>query len=121
MANEISAILTLSVTKSGVIPVNISINRTLSMTGDEAVEGTALVATASSFALPTVSSSIQKIVVYNADATNYIELASDNGNTTKICKVLPQEFCIFQPIGGVTVYARANTAACQIVYAVVET
>lgn len=53
------------------------------------------------------------VAIINTDATNYVEIFSDNGNANLISKLFPGHFCVVH-LASVTLYARANTAAVEI-------
>ena len=54
------------------------------------------------------------LMVKNADATNYVELAIDNAGTNKIAKLTAGRAALFPPIAGVTYYVQAHTANCKV-------
>lgn len=58
------------------------------------------------------------IMIKNLDATNFVEL-SLNDFTQKFAKLRPGEFCIL-PVSSNTIYAKADTAACDVAYVAVE-
>lgn len=55
------------------------------------------------------------IALKNDDPTNYVELARDNAGAEKIGKLRPGEPFIIMPDASLTVYAKANTGACNLV------
>jgi hypothetical protein len=60
-------------------------------------------------------------VFINRDATNYVEIFTSNGGVI-FCKLLAGEGCLIPLGSGVTApYARANTAAIELEYAIIDT
>lgn len=59
------------------------------------------------------------LLVVNRDATNYVQLRSATG-VQAFARLLPGDFCLFRLDNGATLYAIANTAACDIDYAAVD-
>ena len=58
---------------------------------------------------------ITEIHIRNLDATNYIEIGGDSGQTVFKCKIPALGYMKFYPSSGnPTLYAKANTAACNI-------
>lgn len=51
----------------------------------------------------------------NLDATNYVEIGRDvTGTFYPVAKLKPGESAEFRVAAGVTLYAKANTAACDL-------
>jgi len=60
------------------------------------------------------------LFVKNIDPTNYVQLGLDSAVSTQIfTKLKPNEFCLI-PCNTSTLYAKANTAACDVVVAAAE-
>ena len=56
-------------------------------------------------------------VFHNLDATNYVQIV-DIVSSCNIARLYPGEWAIIPLDQGVTLKAKANTASCQLVYAV---
>lgn len=56
-------------------------------------------------------SSLGLVVIKNLDETNFVEVGLTASYTIKL---LPGQACLFPPAG--TLYAKANTAACDVEY-----
>ena len=52
------------------------------------------------------------ILIENLDNTNYVEIALDNSITQIVSKLKPGGMCLISP-ETVTIYGKANTAACN--------
>jgi hypothetical protein len=59
------------------------------------------------------------VLVVNRDPTNYVQLRSGTG-LQAFARLLPGDFCLFRLDNGATLYAIANTAACDIEFAAVD-
>lgn len=59
--------------------------------------------------------------IQNLDPANYVQIALDSGITEVIAKLTPGStpFCLI-PVSTVTIYAKANTAACNCVIVFVD-
>jgi len=53
------------------------------------------------------------LFVKNLDATNYVQLGLDASVTQIFAKLRPNEFCLV-PANQNAIYAKANTAACDV-------
>ena len=111
MANEITASASLAASKNGG-SVNLATNLVASMAGNICAQNTQL-ATTSSALITNLPATAAYLYLRNLDATNYIEIALDSGNTQKIAKLLPGQFMIYPP-STTTVYCKANTASCLL-------
>lgn len=59
--------------------------------------------------------------IKNNDATNYVELGIQTGGVFfAFAKLLPAEWCLTR-LSVITTFARADTAACDLDYAIFET
>ena len=55
------------------------------------------------------------IVLRNADTANYVEIGlDDTGAFVPVTRIRPGLVSVIQPASGVTLYARANTAAIRL-------
>lgn len=57
----------------------------------------------------------------NLDTTNYVTIGPDSGgNLIDFVKLKPGEFCLMRLMTGITIKAKANTAACELLYKIFE-
>jgi hypothetical protein len=54
------------------------------------------------------------LCVVNTDAAHYVQLATDNAGAKIFAKLTPGRAAFFPPDPTVTIYAKANTAACLV-------
>ncbi len=59
------------------------------------------------------------ILVVNRDATNYVTLRPGSG-LTDLIRLEAGDFALFRLDDSATLYALANTAACEIEYAIID-
>lgn len=59
-----------------------------------------------------VSATGMCVFLKNLDETNYVEIFSDSGNTNLISKLTAGKPCVLWP--NAVIYARANTAPCNL-------
>lgn len=118
MANEIQLALSLNVSKNGASAKG-DINLVIDMAGDQFINNIQIVGTSNEALAAGDVSTIGWAYVKNLDATNYIEVFLDSGSTQLISKLLPGEATLFKP-GTTSIYARANTAACNAQVLLVE-
>jgi hypothetical protein len=119
MADEISLSISVSVSKDA-----ISIAKTQSslqdFAGNDYLLGTQAVATTwEAISLGDVTAPPGTVMVKNLDETNYVELALANDGTGIFEKLKPLSVCLFHPTD-TTVFAQANTAACQVEFLIIE-
>ena len=60
------------------------------------------------------------VVIVNDDATNYINVSFENTAAVTPQVVQPGGCIVLAPASGAVIYAKANTAACQITYLAVS-
>ena len=54
------------------------------------------------------------LCVVNTDATNFVQLATDNAGAKLFSKLTAGRMAFFPPDPSVTIYAKADTAACVV-------
>jgi len=59
------------------------------------------------------------LFVKNLDLTNYVQLGLDSGVTQIFAKLRPGEFCLV-PVNQTAIYAKANTAAVDVLVCAAE-
>ena len=112
MANEISLNISFAVAKNGA-SVSGATSANFTMTGDQFISNVQIIGTSSETLVFGDVSTIGFVYVKNLDPTNFVEISVDNGQTEIIAKLLPGEACLFKP-GTTTVYAKADTASCNV-------
>lgn len=119
MANEISVSANFLASKNGV-SVNVAPTKTLDMAGEDMLQGTQEIGTsAEQITFGAITGAPGYVVIKNLDDTNFVEIANDASMAEKYAKLLPGKFILYPPSSG-TVYARADTAACNCLIAAVE-
>jgi len=115
MAGTISVSLTAQYTNGGDSQLVQPSSTTVTVAGAARVFDVVSVGT-SAQALSIPAGTLGFIFAQNLDAANYIELSPDG--TTWTDKLLAGEFCWKRPDGWTAVWAKANTAAVLLKYAV---
>lgn len=120
MANEINAACSLTASKGGVT-VTASGTKTADMAGDQMITNIQAVGTSSEQVVLGDITTLGYLEIKNLDATNYVEIASDTafGASDILSKLLPGDFMLVKSPTA-TLYAKANTAACNIAVTAVE-
>lgn len=118
MANEISVTANLTATKGNFAFAR---TRTFSATLNTTRKGTAIqsIPTTAAGTAVTIAAGVSTNGwghFTNQDSTNYIEIGSQTGGTTflPVARLNAGESCIFRLAQGVSIYARANTAAVDL-------
>lgn len=117
MANEISATSTLTCTKGGAtVTGTLTKQQTLTGSGKYAnTQNIGTTAEALSFPSDLTTEGITWIWLKNLDSTNFVEIALDSGMTNKFGKLLAGEAMLWRAwTGNPTIYAKADTAACDL-------
>lgn len=117
MADEISFSASLSINRNGVT-TSASASKNATQTGTDYQLGTQTIGTAAEQLNKGDIGTIGYVFVKNLDPTNYVELALDAGFTQIFAKLLPGEFCVIPTQQ--QYYARANTAPCSCLVAMIE-
>lgn len=112
MANSIVAVCNVSASIGGVtFPLSASITNVVA--GDSATMNIQSIGTSNeALALGDVSAG-GFLIIQNQDATNFVEISLDNAQAQVISKLLPGDWCKVS-LKTVTVYAKADTAACNV-------
>lgn len=116
MANEFSRTCTFSASKGGALLSTGSLSKTSTMTGTYLASVTQLVGTSNealSFNTTDITGDVH-ITIKNLDSTNYVEIFKDNANSHLLSKLQAGEFCQLSGVPSASLYARANTAGCNI-------
>lgn len=124
MANEISAVASLTGTKGGVtIQGTVTKQETLTGSGlwsNNQVIGTS--AEALAFPSDLTAEGITYLWLKNDDPTNFVEIGLDSGMTQKFAKLLAGQAMLLRVYtGNPTYYAKADTAAVNLRMAAVGT
>lgn len=56
----------------------------------------------------------------NLDSTNFVEFGKDNTGFVNVGKLKPGEMCCFRVAASTTVQLKADTAACDVMYLLLE-
>lgn len=123
MANEIAISLALSFSKSSRVDDTSDmglLGLTFTMTGTDYVKGTQNIGTTAELLGKGEITTPGFLVIKNLDATNYIELEKATFSTTAgTVKLKAGEVAMFR-VASTTIYACANTAACDVAYLMLE-
>ncbi len=119
MANEIQVTASLNVSKGGATIASTQ-TKSLNMSGTDMILSPITVGTsAAQISFGDISGAPAVVLFKNLDATNYIEIALDNAMSNKFIKLLPGMIALV-PLATGTIYAKANTAACQLLRVAAE-
>lgn len=117
MSNEISAILSVNYEKGGA-KTQISENIQITQTGDSFTEGVQEIGTSEEeIAQGADVGTPGFLFVKNLDDTNYVEVGSTTGVYDH--KLLPGQWAWYHH-NSATIYAKANTGACNVFYCIFE-
>jgi hypothetical protein len=125
MANEITAVVSLSASKSGAsintVGSSGSATKQYDMTGADMASGTANIGTSDeALPIPADIATCKALFIKNLDATNYVEFSYGTGGSfAAVVRIDPGMSVLFRPTS-TTCYVKANTAACDIFWAAVE-
>jgi hypothetical protein len=115
MANEITYAVSIAASKGGASISSGTLSDTIDMAGTDMGTVTQAIGTSNeALDTPDDVTGAGHVVIKNLDATNYVEIFSDNGNANLMSKLGPGEACSFRSVTTTSLYGRANTAACQI-------
>lgn len=113
MSNEISASVVLTTAKNNVSVAG-SGTKNADMAGDQMMSNVQIIGTSAEAIVLNDVSTVGYVLFKNMDATNYIEIALDSGVSTQIfAKLLPGDVMLIKA-STATMYAKANTAACNL-------
>ncbi len=96
------------------LAVSLSASASAASAGVNALAQPQLVPTAWSAVNIGQCSAAELLAVNNLDATNYVQFAIDALGTYIVARLAPGQSMLVHPEPGVTIYARANTAACLL-------
>lgn len=119
MANEITITTSLSTTKNGATVSSGTKTSSHDMSGDQAIGNIQIIGTSWEAIVLGDVTTIGFVRALNLDATNYVELALANDSTGVFTKLKAGEAALFRA-STATMYARANTAACNVHFVAVE-
>lgn len=119
MANEGYFSITLSANKGGA-KVNHTVSKRFNMTGAAMLQGTQSIGTTAELVdFGDITGAPQAVLIQNLDATNYIEVGGDSGLTVFKQKI-PAGWSQLVTLSSATLYAKANTAAVNIMVIAIE-
>ena len=119
MANEKRTSLTFSVVEQG-LTTSLTLSLLEDLTGSKSLGTPQDIGTAWEALTLSDLGSADLIAVKNNDATNYVQLATANDNSGIFARLTPGRGAFFPPETSATLYARANTAECELAKLVVE-
>lgn len=112
MANEISAQINFTVAKNGAT-AQVAVGILASMSGNAFINNIQAVGTSNEALLVGDVTGGGFVFCRNLDATNYVEISLDNAQSQVVGKLLAGEWILFKPETD-TLYAKANTAPCNV-------
>jgi len=119
MANEGYFAIQLQATKSGA-KVSASTSGRFDMAGTDMLQATQTIGTTAELvSFGDITGAPQQVMIQNLDATNFIEIGGDSGLTVFKIKLAAGKSTIFTPTSG-TIYAKADTAAVNIMTVAIE-
>ena len=119
MANEVTVTATLTV-DNGNIQMDKSITKSVTMTGNVVQNGVQEIGTSDEqVTIVADVGTYGYILVRNLDSSNYIELATTDSSPQYLVKLKAGEIALFR-CGANALYGKANTAACDLEYWLVE-
>ena len=117
MADELRLNVSVAFTKGGA-SFSKTIAPLLDISGDLFVHGVQNIGTTEeTLTLIAGIGTLGYVLVYNLDDTNFIEIGAVT--TEYAIKLKPGEIALFR-VNGSAIYAKADTAACDLEYAVIE-
>lgn len=106
----------MAVSKGGATISTGTQSKTIDMSGADMAAFTQVIGTSNeAIGFPGDISGDVHVVIKNLDATNYVEIFKDSGNTDVLSKLNAGEFCHLTRVPSTTsLYARANTASVSV-------
>jgi len=119
MAGEITFSTSLKAQK-GNSSVSQSATMAADMTGNQMMQATQNIGTTAELVdFGDITGVPQLVMIRNLDATNFVEIGGDSGLTVFKLKIKKGQSALFEPTSG-TLYAKANTAAVNIMTVAIE-
>lgn len=114
MAREGNISINLRVSKNGAA-ITQNASTTFDVSGSQLIQSTQNIGTTAELLdFGGITGAPQAVMVKNLDATNYVEIGGDSGLTVFSLKVPAGQTIFFNPTSS-TVYAKANTAAVNVI------
>lgn len=122
MANETTVTISLASSKGGASIATGSLSKTADMSGTFMAGGVmqAIGTSNEAMGIPSDVTGDVRIAIKNLDATNYVEIFKDSGNSHRLGKLLAGEATLLIGVAAADLYARANTAAVNIQFWVTQ-
>lgn len=116
MADEIRTSISVSVAKGGASIATGTLSDTADMSGVDMGTVTQSIGTTNeALDIPADVTGDVVLCIKNLDATNYVEIFKDSGNSHLLSKLNPGESCLLMRVpSSSSLYGRANTAAVQV-------
>lgn len=118
MANEINIQAILTIQRS-TPPMQASGALDITQTGKHCICNIQNIGTSAESLVFGDSATLGYVFIKNLDATNYVQLGLDSGVTQIFAKLRPNEFCLV-PTNQNSLWAKANTAACDVMVCAAE-
>lgn len=116
MANELTISVSASASKGGASAAFPVVSKQLDMTGDHMAFGTQAIGTSEeALDIPADVGTIGVVCVKNLDATNFVWVYQLTGASTGRMKLLPGSALLVAP-EATTIYAKADTATCNVAW-----
>lgn len=121
MADELNFNLSITVDKTPLFEVIQPGTFTFDVSAIGLASGVQVVGTSAEAIVTTDVSSLGWCYLQNLDSTNFLLVGPDDGGTMKdFMKLLPGEPAWFRLKPGITVKAKADTAACKMLYKIFD-
>lgn len=121
MSAEITCTVSFSASKGGAAINSGTLSKTIDMSGTDLGTVTQSIGTSNeALDVPADVSGDVHLTVKNLDATNFVEIFKDSGNSHLLSKLYPGEACSLRRVPAASLYGRADTAACQIQFWICE-
>ncbi|MCA8921993.1 MAG: hypothetical protein KDD82_09305 [Planctomycetes bacterium] len=119
MADELTLRASLSCTKDGTTTALAVGPLLLDVTGGQALKNRQTVGTSEEALVVGDVASGGYMLAVNRDPTNFVQILGASGETPLV-RLEPGDLCLFRVDDGATLYAIANTAPCDVEYAILD-
>ena len=119
MADEITAQFYLKFDKTNATPQMSPSSQSVDVTGSNYAQGTQEIGTSAEAIRLGDIGTPGYIMAHNLDSTNYIEIGYDDTGFKPTVKLKPDEWALFR-LAPATPQAKADTAACDLEYLLIE-
>lgn len=122
MSQEISFSVALAAVKDSLPIVNEGISALFDMSGDDGGSQTQVIGTSDELlTFPADVTTARLLLIWNTDPTNYVQLSyTSGGGFSSFSRLDAANGVYFGRPESTTIYAKANTGACRVKWAIVE-